>query len=297
MPIIDNAQTPAQDRRDPGPDLLQVLDQAGQGVVCLSATGTILTANAAAERILGLAAAGLQGRKLTDPLWLMIGEDGVVLGEDRHPAALALRTGQAAANVVVGIHHPQTQKISWAKVTAVPLVRPGQAASRQVCMILLDVTHQKQVEHRLGERIKELRAFYALAEIAGQEDLALEETYQRIIDTLPESWQYPEVACGRISIGGQEFRSANFQPTPWVQSASLVVKGEAAGVVEVGYLTERPVEDEGPLPERGAPAAGSSRGTDRADHRAQAGGRSAGASNPRPARLEQLQPGSDESIG
>ena len=110
-----------------------------------------------------------------------------------------------------------------------------------------DITERKQAEHRAEERAKELRALYALAEMAQREGFTLDRLYQGLTDILPESWQYPEMTCARTVIGEREFRTNNFMESAWMQSAPVTVSGSAIGRIDVGYREERPEEDEGPF--------------------------------------------------
>ncbi len=116
-----------------------------------------------------------------------------------------------------------------------------------ILSVVHDVTERKQAEHRAEERAKELRALYALAEMAQREGLTLDRLYQGLTDILPESWQYPEIACARTVIGEREFRTNNFMESAWMQSAPVTVSGSAVGRIDVGYREEMPEEDEGPF--------------------------------------------------
>jgi len=111
----------------------------------------------------------------------------------------------------------------------------------------IDITERKQAEHQARERMKELRAFYSLAEITEREGISLDELYQEFANILPQSWQYPEIACARIVIGDSEFCTENFTESPWKQSAPVRVHASVVGRIEVGYLEERPEEDVGPF--------------------------------------------------
>jgi len=99
---------------------------------------------------------------------------------------------------------------------------------------------------RLGERVKELQAFFTLSELTGKE-ITIEELCQEFSNALPKSWQYPEITCTRIVNGGKEFRTENFVESLWMQSAPIKVHGSAEGRIEVVYLEERPEEYEGPF--------------------------------------------------
>ena len=106
---------------------------------------------------------------------------------------------------------------------------------------------RKQAEHALKERLKELQAFYGLSELSERKDFSLDRLYQELVNTLPGSWQYPEIACARIVAGDSEFRTGNFRASEWVQAAPLSVDGAVIGKIEVAYLERRAEQDEGPF--------------------------------------------------
>ncbi|GAI58273.1 unnamed protein product, partial [marine sediment metagenome] len=92
-----------------------------------------------------------------------------------------------------------------------------------------------------------LQAFYGIAEIAERADITLDEVYQEVVNLLPSSWQYPEITYARITINGKKFETTNYRDTEWKQSSDIKVCGVGAGIMEVGYLEERPELDEGPF--------------------------------------------------
>ncbi|GAI76513.1 unnamed protein product, partial [marine sediment metagenome] len=71
--------------------------------------------------------------------------------------------------------------------------------------------------------------------------------YQEVANLLPPSWQYSGIACARIVIEGNEFKTANYRESEWKQSSDITVGGKKVGVVEVNYLEEQPGADEGPF--------------------------------------------------
>jgi len=106
---------------------------------------------------------------------------------------------------------------------------------------------RKQVEHDLGERIKELNCLYGIASVRERSDITLDELYQEVVNLLPPSWQYPEVACARITIGEKDFKTDNFRMASWKQSATVNINGQKKGRVEVYYLEAKPEDFEGPF--------------------------------------------------
>jgi PAS domain S-box-containing protein len=135
-------------------------------------------------------------------------------------------------------------KVIWVELNTVVVNWEGKPATLN---FLSDITERKRAEHQLRERVKELQAFFALSEITSREGITIEELYQEFSNILPKSWQYPEITCARIVIGGKEFRTGNFAESPWMQSAPIKVCGSVEGRIEVGYLEERPEEGEGPF--------------------------------------------------
>ena len=101
--------------------------------------------------------------------------------------------------------------------------------------------------HELQERAKELNCLYRADELLNQSELPLEQVLRGIVEILPPGWQYPHDCQARITFENTTVESANFKPTPWVQSANIVVQGATVGAVEVSYREQMPHSDEGPF--------------------------------------------------
>ncbi len=70
---------------------------------------------------------------------------------------------------------------------------------------------------------------------------------ENIIKVIPPGWQYPEFCVARITLEGVEYRSLNFEETPWRLSADIVQHDHVAGTIDVYYLREMPAADIGPF--------------------------------------------------
>jgi len=103
------------------------------------------------------------------------------------------------------------------------------------------------VEQSMHEREKELSCLYNVANLMIDHEKSLEEILNAIVGYLPPSWQYPDIACARITFRGQEYVSAGFKPSRWKQSANIFNGSQKAGCIEVYYQEKRPVMDEGPF--------------------------------------------------
>jgi len=120
-----------------------------QGVVYYSADGQIISANPAAERILGLPFAQMQGRKAMDPEWSIVGEDGGDLPGPEHPACMALASGRPVLGKVIGVLQPEQGRHCWLLVDAVPEFRVGQDQPWRVCTVFTDITERRLAEEAL----------------------------------------------------------------------------------------------------------------------------------------------------
>jgi PAS domain S-box-containing protein len=99
----------------------------------------------------------------------------------------------------------------------------------------------------LAERVKELNCLFEISRLMEKRGLSFQEILQEVIDLIPPAWQYPEITCARIDIDGQEFKTANFKQTVWTLSQKIIVPEKVAGQIDVYYLEEMPLRDEGPF--------------------------------------------------
>ncbi len=122
-----------------------------------------------------------------------------------------------------------------------------QDATLRLGTIIRDMTQCKLVEAQEKLRAKEHQAFNGLAELYRGQDIEQDKLLQKFVDNLPTSWQFPEIACASLVLDYKEFHTQNFGESAWKQSAPVEVYGSIVGSLQVGYLEERPVEDEGPF--------------------------------------------------
>ena len=110
-----------------------------------------------------------------------------------------------------------------------------------------DETQVGVILRELQERAKELNCLYKVDELLNRPDLSLAEIFLAMIGVLPPGWQYPHDCQARIVFEEQVIQPPDFAPTPFVQSADIVVQGEVVGSVEVSYRVQMPKSDEGPF--------------------------------------------------
>jgi PAS domain S-box-containing protein len=130
-----------------------------QGVVYQSSDGKIISANPAAERILGLSLDQMQGRTSIDPRWKAIHEDGTEYPGETHPSMTALQTGRETRGVM-GIFNPADEKYHWILIDAIPQFIEEQKMPFQVVTTFDDITDLKQAGKALRESEEEYRSLF-----------------------------------------------------------------------------------------------------------------------------------------
>ncbi len=105
----------------------------------------------------------------------------------------------------------------------------------------------KESEHDLGERVKELNCLFGISQLVEKPEVSCEEIIRGTLDLIPPAWQFSEITCARISLNGQEFKTKNFKETAWKQKAGIKRSDEIIGTIEVYYLKDKPIFDEGPF--------------------------------------------------
>ena len=101
--------------------------------------------------------------------------------------------------------------------------------------------------HELKERVKELNCFYRITKIVRNSKLSTDEALQEVVKVIPPAWQHPAYTCARITLNGREFQTENFQKTQWVLGSDIAIDDTKIGILEVYYLEECSLENEGPF--------------------------------------------------
>ena len=105
----------------------------------------------------------------------------------------------------------------------------------------------KASRRELSERVKELKCLYAISRLCQKRGISLEELYRGTLQFIPPAWQYPEITCAKITIGDLAYKTPNYSDVAWKLSQVIEMNNTAIGMLEVGYLEERPASYEGPF--------------------------------------------------
>ncbi len=99
----------------------------------------------------------------------------------------------------------------------------------------------------LRERVKELDCLYAITRLSQRQDLALADILSGAVEIVAKAWQYPEITRVRVTVGGRATSSPRAGRPRHRQASPIRVGGEEVGRIEVGYMEDRPICDEGPF--------------------------------------------------
>ena len=133
-------------------ELVHVLDE---GVVFQDRTGTVVAANDAAGRILGVAPDDLIGSAANDRRFSAVHADSTPVLSDEHPAVVASATGQPQSNVIMHVRRPDGIYI-WLSVNARPVFDDAGTEPTGVVLSFTDITRQRDFEAQRMESLGRL---------------------------------------------------------------------------------------------------------------------------------------------
>ncbi len=211
-------------------------DLAPVGYVTVDGEGIIREANLTASMLLGKDRGALAGQLFSR----------FILKEDMdihylHRRAL-FGTGKAQTVDLRLLKRDGTP--FWAHLEG--MLAEGEEGASLCRVVIIDINDRRLQEEALRERVKELNCLQGIADLIARED-SEEKLLQGVLEMLPAAWFYPESACARIVLEGRHHQTGNFRETCWRQSAELRVGGRPLGTLELCYLEERPIRDEGPF--------------------------------------------------
>jgi two-component system CheB/CheR fusion protein len=191
--------------------LQHLFDTMTHGIVYQDANGTIISANPAAKRMLGLSENRLAHCSSLSSAWRTIREDGSPLPESEHPSIIALRTGKPFGPLTIGVYNETLSEYIWLSVVATPLFHEEEDKPYQVYLVLTDITVEIKVRQDYQMLFDEMMDGFALHEIICDESgrpvdyryLAVNPAFERmtglnacdvvgktVIEVLPETESY-----------------------------------------------------------------------------------------------------------
>ena len=226
------------------------LTSIGDAVIAADTFGNITFMNNEAEKLTGWTLVNAK-QKPVKQVFRIINEQTHLELDD--PVAKVLETGQVVGltNHTVLICKDETEVTI--DDSAAP-IKNEEGKLTGVVLVFRDITErrlaekvQKRLLHDVGERVKELNCLYGLASLVETPSISLDEILQGATDLICAAYQYPDITCSRIIFEDKQFQTDNFKETPWKQYVNIKLNGEKIGVIDVYYLEEKPIFDDGPF--------------------------------------------------
>ncbi len=229
---------------------LTALASIGDAVIVSNTKGKITFMNPVAESLTGWSLVEAKGRDLID-IFHIVNEQSRLLTKNPVERVLKERIIVGLANHTILIRKDGSE--TPIDDSAAP-IRNKSGTMVGVVLVFRDISERREKDltiqnrtHTLDERVKELNCLYTISQIIEQPDLTLEAALQEIVDIIPPAWQYPDITCARLQIEGQDFKTTTYVQTLWKQTNDIFIKGDHIGMVEVCYVEEKPILDEGPF--------------------------------------------------
>lgn len=143
-----------------------------QGIVYQNKDGEIISANPAAEKLLGISLDQMKGRKSIDKRWKAIREDGSDFPGEEHPSMIALKTAKEVKGVIMGVYHPEKEDHVWLLINAQPMFEESSSIPFQVFVTFEDITTIKSQEAAIKN---ENEKFYRILEYSPIGKLVLDK--------------------------------------------------------------------------------------------------------------------------
>jgi PAS domain S-box-containing protein len=199
----------------------QLFETMVLGVVYQNAEGKILTANPAAERILGLSLDQLQGRTSIDSDWGAVREDGSDFPGEDHPAMVSLRTGKPVSNQIMGIQNPKEGRTNWILINAHPEFRHGENQPFRVFATFLDITESVEAKSNLIQEEEKFRVAFQFSPDLVSISRMIDGKYVDVNEQFINLSGYT-----REEIIGKTSHELNFWPKPGDRSRLIENLGE-----------------------------------------------------------------------
>jgi two-component system CheB/CheR fusion protein len=116
-----------------------LFDAIPGGAMLQNSEGRILMANHEAQRILGFSIAEMMGKTTSELRWKIVLEDGSVLPSEEYPALVALRTGHAVSDAILGIVQAPNQSCRWIRANALPRLQSEKQIPCQVYTFFVEI--------------------------------------------------------------------------------------------------------------------------------------------------------------
>ncbi|MBP7459710.1 MAG: PAS domain S-box protein [Candidatus Delongbacteria bacterium] len=137
-----------------------LLEMMPHGVIDQDRDGRILYANSAAAEVFMLTPDQMMGMLPADLLRKAVRDDGSAFDTSDFPGTIALGTGQAVRNVIMGMAVPESNDYRWFEISAVPRRKMSDGAIIGVLSIWIDITRHRIIEEKLRNYEEKYRILF-----------------------------------------------------------------------------------------------------------------------------------------
>jgi PAS domain S-box-containing protein len=167
-----------------------IVDSANDGIIVCDRDMTVVDCNAAAERIVGLPAGALIGKRGFTSILPCVAEDGSPLAPEERPLRRTVREGKPLSGAVIGIKRDEGS-ITWLLTNTGFLRRAGEQDYYGIVATVADITAQRKAEAAVRDSEALFRTSFELA-ASGIAHVDLGGHFMRVNRRLTEILGYPE---------------------------------------------------------------------------------------------------------
>ncbi len=137
--------------------------------------------------------------------------------------------------------HSPTEK-QWFRIMVNSL---GGKANAGAVVTHVDITErklaelaQKDLNHDLAERIKEIRGLHKVSDLLRNDSSEIDPLLDQIAAVLPSTVQHPEIAAGRVCVNKVEAVTSNYQSSENSLRSDFTLADGSSGFLEIVYLVD-----------------------------------------------------------
>jgi PAS domain S-box-containing protein len=91
----------------------------------------------------------------------------------------------------------------------------------------------RKLEVLLMERLKEFNCHNRISEVIGNPNLSVDEICEKIVQLIPEGWQFPDITEVSLEIGGKIYQTVNYTANSNFLLQEITIKGQVIGSIKV----------------------------------------------------------------
>lgn len=125
-------------------------------------------------------------------------------------------------------------------------------ASRDV--LNLEIRQRRRAEedlrrtiNALDETVRELNCLFEISRLVERHSQSAEKIFQGTVDLIPGALKHPDIACAKIALNGQAFKTENFKVSAAQHACGIEANGITVGNLVVGYLEKPPPQAQTPF--------------------------------------------------